>query len=499
MMKTSTVAQSRTRLLRGTRTYFALDGGAGANLLADLAGRDPSFQAVASPRHADVLLIVEPISNKLVPSLVAIAKSLPHPACVLLLDTSETELHSFSDVDIANLATIFPEAQHVPSFDQLLTVAFDTHVDTHAIIHIAVDAGSEQKEQEPTTIQMPQKSEQEMATELAVLSLGPVQPFTAGPLRLFLICDGEQVLSVQVEAGYAHRGIDEAMQHATWQHALRLAQLFDPLAPLAGQITYVRAIEQLQGWQPSEAMTTYREGAIALERVQNTLWWCVRMARILADEPMLRRSYALAHTVSGLSATIWQRSPLAWLAPQFEGTILAAKASLPQSMLSEMEKLLAYVARNRLLALRTRDIGVLDATRLRKAGVTSGFILDASEAGVQHSNGDVQSRLVTRLQMVQHDIQKIVAILTTPQKVAEAHEATWTVLPGETHMTVHGPRGNVGLHLMSEGGDTPVHVMWQRPSAALLPLLPEMLEGQKLTDAELMVASLDLSMAEVDG
>ena len=41
-------------------------------------------------------------------------------------------------------------------------------------------------------------------------------------------------------------------------------------------------------------------------------------------------------------------------------------------------------------------------------------------------------------------------------------------------------------------------VEWLRPSAALLPLLPEMLAGETLADAEALVASLDLAMAEAD-
>ncbi len=128
-----------------------------------------------------------------------------------------------------------------------------------------------------------------------------------------------------------------------------------------------------------------------------------------------------------------------------------------------------------------------------------GYVLDSSEPGIQESKGDVQSRLVTRLQAAQYDMQTIAAMLTTPRQRIETHDVHWTVLPGEAHATVRGPRGDIGLRLMSDGGNTPVHVMWQRPSAAFLPLLPEMLEGQKLTDAELMVASLDVSMAEVDG
>ena len=105
-MKTSAIQQPRARLLRRTRTYFAIDGGTGAHLLADLAGRNPYLQPVSSPRHADLLIIVGPVSNKLVPSLVAIAKSLPHPARALLLNTSNAELYPFPGMDIANLDAI---------------------------------------------------------------------------------------------------------------------------------------------------------------------------------------------------------------------------------------------------------------------------------------------------------------------------------------------------------------------------------------------------------
>lgn len=68
----------------GVIRYFAVDGGHGANLLAALAGYDPRLQPVASPRHADLLLVVEPISRKLVPALAEVARALPCPRRVLL-------------------------------------------------------------------------------------------------------------------------------------------------------------------------------------------------------------------------------------------------------------------------------------------------------------------------------------------------------------------------------------------------------------------------------
>ncbi len=65
--------------------------------------------------------------------------------------------------------------------------------------------------------------------------------------------------------------------------------------------------------------------------------------------------------------------------------------------------------------------------------------------------------------------------------------------------TVEGPRGTIGLHLVSHAGSRPTRVEWQRPSAALLRVLPDLLQGQKLADVEVTLASLDLAMAEADG
>jgi NADH:ubiquinone oxidoreductase subunit D len=53
--------------------------------------------------------------------------------------------------------------------------------------------------------------------------------------------------------------------------------------------------------------------------------------------------------------------------------------------------------------------------------------------------------------------------------------------------------------VVSDGGERPARIEWQRPLQALMPLLPEILAGEILTDAETILASLDLAMTEADG
>lgn len=475
------------------RHYFAIDGGSGAHLLAALSERDPYLRQVASPRHADLLIIVEPVSQKLVPAIVEVAKALARPAHVLIVGAPVTGLEHFSASDFANIEDVLPGSRRLPlpSVEAIL----DTVLGVERWPELGkIDAAGT----EATTIQLPQKHEQEMATELVVLSLGPIQPFTAGPLRLFLICDGEQVLSAQVESGYAQRGIARAMCQTGWHQALDFARLLDPLAPIASQLAYVRAVEQLQGWQPFKQLAALREAALALERVHNTLWWLVRFARILADAQFIDHAYQLATDFVTCTSDIWRQPLVAWIAPG-QSVALSAESKNTSAIshlhicADHVEAMSRYVERNRWLALRTRGIGFLAIERLKAAGV-SGPVLFGSE----HGAGDVQSRLTARLHTATIDVRAATETLVGSES-SSTQEAKWEIPAGEAHATVRGPRGDIGLHLVSDGSEKPVRVEWQRPSSALLPLLPEIVAGQKLVDAEVIVASLDLVMAEADG
>jgi NADH-quinone oxidoreductase subunit D len=475
------------------RHYFAIDGGSGAHVLAALVGLHPYVKQVASPRHADLLIIVEPITQKLASGVVELAKALPRPAGVLIVGEAEAGYGFLPGTERVRVEELLPGAQRIAA----------------ASVEAVLDAVLHQKEWQELpaidqpgideeTIQLPTKQELEMATELVVLSLGPVQPWTAGPLRLLIVCDGEQVLSAQVEAGYAQRGVGHAMTQVDWQQALQLASHLDPLAPVASQLVYVCALEQLQGWQAPPQLVKLREAAVAVERAQNVLWWLVRFARLLADVSLVSRAYRLATQLSERSAKIWRQAPPGWILPQQTLPPSAIRgdargiAGLRQ-LADKTSVLRRHSERNHFLALRTRGIGVLNAEHL-KARSVSGPNLWGSERGT----GDVQSRLLARLDTAITDLRAASEVLEAGH-TAPAHAVRWEVPAGEAHVSITGPRGDIGLHLVSSGGEQPAQVEWRRPSATLLPLLPEMLAGEILADAEVIMASLDLAMAEADG
>ncbi len=472
------------------RRYLAVDGGSGAHLFAALAGRDPLLIAAGSPRHADLLVVAEPVTRKLAPAIAELARALPRPARALVIGPPAPDVLPGSD--LVRVEKLLPDVLRLAdaSVERLAAVLTDAAwPELGPAGQSALDAG---------TVALPPRSEREIATELAVLSLGPVQPWTAGPLRLALVCDGEQVLSAEVEAGYAQRGIAATMQRLAWRDAAGVARQLDPLAPVASELAYRRALETLQGRQVAALVAQRREAVLALERARNHLWWLVRFASLIGANRLVAHARGLADEVARLPSAVEHGLALGWAAAAGAETAppgpdhFSASEQL-RCIADAATQLHDRVARDRMLQLRTRGIGVLAVERLRGAGV-SGPVLHASEQGA----GDVQSRLLTRLAAAAGDLHTAMQTSESPVGPMES-PAAWTAPAGEAYATLEGPRGTIGLHLVSDGGDGPARVTWQRPSAVLLPILPEILANQKLADAEVIVASLDLAMAEADG
>jgi NADH-quinone oxidoreductase subunit D len=481
------------RLARYERRYLAVDGGGGARLLARLPALRKRLRPVSSPRHAEVLLACEPISRQLLPSLLELYRAMPRPRRAVVVGEPGPE--HFPRADLVRLEDFLPNVERI-SADMSSPAEVEQRLLT---LPLQFDESPSEPRLQPVTIPLPGKQEREIATELVVLSLGPVQPFPAGPLRLLLICDGEQIASVHIEAGYAARDVAGAMTRAAGIEIAELASALDPLAPVAGRLAYVTALEQLQHWEPEPTLRQQREAGLALERAQNHIAWLVRFAELLADDRLTDAARRLDASLGDVSGEVWAQSPVAWLAPQIP-MMTTGDGGRPlrlERLAAEIAALRDRLARNRVLALRTAGIGVLPVDRLRAVGA-SGPALHASERG----QGDVLGRLLARLDEAADDVRNVEAGLKLAPAnrlwPAEQGIAQWSAPPGKTEVAIPGPRGHIGLSLAGDG-DSLHQVAWRRPSAALLRLLPELLAGQKLADAEVIIASLDLAMAEADG
>ena len=72
------------------------------------------------------------------------------------------------------------------------------------------------------------------------------------------------------------------------------------------------------------------------------------------------------------------------------------------------------------------------------------------------------------------------------------------VPPGQVYSTVESPRGELGAHIVSDGGTRPFRVHLREPSFINLQAVPAMTEGGLIADVIAAVASIDPVMGGVD-
>ena len=90
-------------------------------------------------------------------------------------------------------------------------------------------------------------AEHEFGSEKMDLSMGPSHPSTHGVLRLQLELDGEIVTKCDPVIGYLHRGDEKIAENMTYNQFVPYTDRLDYLAPLANNMAYAIAVEQLAG------------------------------------------------------------------------------------------------------------------------------------------------------------------------------------------------------------------------------------------------------------
>ena len=69
---------------------------------------------------------------------------------------------------------------------------------------------------------------------------------------------------------------------------------------------------------------------------------------------------------------------------------------------------------------------------------------------------------------------------------------------GEVYQAVEGANGELGFYLISDGGRTPYRLHFRRPCFIYYQAYPEMVKGQMLSDAIVVMSSLNVIAGELD-
>src|ERR1700682_635215 len=78
-----------------------------------------------------------------------------------------------------------------------------------------------------------------------IINMGPQHPSTHGVLRVMMELDGETVLRAQPVIGYLHTGMEKTGEELTYVQGATNVTRMDYLSPLANELVFFVAVEQV--------------------------------------------------------------------------------------------------------------------------------------------------------------------------------------------------------------------------------------------------------------
>ena len=127
------------------------------------------------------------------------------------------------------------------------------------------------------------------------------------------------------------------------------------------------------------------------------------------------------------------------------------------------------------------------------------FVVPAETASRGH--GDSHDRLVVRLREISQSLEilkQVCDAIPDGEFSLMGIDLDFAVPNGEAYARIESSRGLMSCHIVSEGKTRPNRVQFRGPSVAGIEAFSEMVTGAQLEDIPVILASLDLSISEVD-
>jgi NADH-quinone oxidoreductase subunit D len=377
----------------------------------------------------------------------------------------------------------------------------------------------------------------ELETGDMTLNIGPQHPSTHGVLRLVARVDGERAFDVKPVIGYMHRGYEKLSEVRTYPQITALINRIDWVSGYANEIPFVVAAERLMGLEVPERAQYIRLILTEMARISSHMVFMASYPLELgAATPLFfalrdrERVLDLIESVTGGRFhpnfnRIGGVKPAAGAGP----TQKKAIQDLPQGFLEQtrdaMEKLLAsvdeleaLVAGNEIILARTKGIGVLPPDVAASYGVSgpnlraSGIPFDLRKVAdylpydrfefdvVTAPNGDCWDRWWVRMEEIRQAARIVIqAVDTIPSGPLQAKVPKVIKVPkGEIYVRAENPKGEMGYHLVSEGGQGPYRLKIRSASFSNISILPWVLEGAMIPDIIAIMGSLDFVLGDVD-
>lgn len=387
------------------------------------------------------------------------------------------------------------------------------------------------------------------------INLGPTHPATHGVMQNILEMDGEKVVSAEQTIGYIHRAFEKISERRPLYQITPLTDRLNYCSAPINNMGWHLTCEKLLGVTTPKRVDYLRVIIMELARIADHLI----CTSIMAVDAGALTGFLYVMQYRELIYEIYEEVCGSRLTTNigriggFERDFNDIAFQKIEKFLKEYPKALAefenLVTRNRIFMDRTIGVGPISAERalnygftgpnLRAAGVDYDVRVTSPYSSYQDfdfdipvgERGDTYDRYQVRnaemwqsLKIIEQALQKVnelkgeeatVYHADVPQYYLPPKQEVYTRMEqliwhfkiimgeidmpaGEVYHSVEGGNGELGFYFISDGGRTPYRVHYRRPCFIYYQAYEEMIKGSMLSDAVMVMSSLNLIAGELD-
>ena len=401
-------------------------------------------------------------------------------------------------------------------------------------------------------IKLPEGSIEKSTT---TLNLGPTHPATHGVFQNILELDGERIVSAEQTVGYIHRAFEKLAERRPLYQITTLTDRLNYCSSPINNMGWHLTCEKLLGVKTPKRVDYLRVIIMELARISDHLI-CNSVVGVdsgaftgfLYVMQYRELIYEIYEEVCGSRLTT-NMGRIGGFERNFTNTAMEKIEKFLKEYPAVLKEFENMFNRNRIFMERTIGAGPISAERALNYGFTGPNL---RAAGVDYdvrvlqpyssyedfefdipvgSTGDCYDRFMVRngemwqslriIEQAFHKVQEFKGAeaevfhadaphyyLPTKQDVYTKMEALiWhfkivmgetEIPPGEVYHAVEGGNGELGFYLISDGGRTPYRLHFRRPCFIYYQAYSEMTKGAMLSDAVIVMSSLNLIAGEMD-
>jgi len=378
--------------------------------------------------------------------------------------------------------------------------------------------------------------ERDLHTEHQILNMGPSHPATHGTVKFLIELDGENIVNLDIQVGYLHRGFEKECESGSWYQCIPYTDRLNYNSAILANIGFCLAVEKLLEIETPERCQWLRVLAGELSRIADHLTRCgAACLELQAMTPFLYGIEARELAWDQMEILCGARVTSNYvriggvkhdMAPGFAESCREFVART-RSLLKDFDDV---VTSNRIFVDRLRGTGVISREDCLKYAVTGPILRSTGEPLDLRKQepylvydqidfdvpigevGDNYDRYLVcveemhqSLRIVEQCVAKLAALGPGPVNVFDPR-VRWPakgrvfnrmeeliqqfksvtegprVPAGEGYAAIESANGELGFYLVSDGSAVPVKVRCRPPSLINLAPMAGMLKGALLAD-----------------